>query len=96
MITMARICFSAEGAELGIAALREQGYTVLSHVFPDEPDYIFIEACRDIDASNADGELDAVAAIVEPFGGWVDDAGLLPVGHVPFDYETAAWRGERN
>jgi hypothetical protein len=91
MIVMARICFDQDGAELGVAALREAGYAVLSHVFPDEPDHIFVEASREVDSAD-DSELFEVSAIVEPFRGFVSDAGRVPPGHKPFEYETAVWR----
>lgn len=93
MMMMARICFDADKAELGIAALRAQGYEVLTHTFPDEPDYVFAEAMRNEngDAFGCD-MLDDVDHIIGPFGS-VSDAGVIPAGHVPFEYETAAWRG---
>jgi len=100
MIITARICFPAEDAELGVAALREQGYSVLTHVFADEPSYVFVEASRDVPDITTDvyaistSELDAVSELVEPFHGSVDDAGPPPVGHVPFEYELSKWTGK--
>jgi hypothetical protein len=88
---MARICFDQDGAELGIAALREAGYTVLTHVFEDEPDHVFVEASHETDEAD-ESELDAVNAVVEPFGGFVSDAGRIPPGHQPFQYETNVWK----
>jgi hypothetical protein len=98
-LMMARICFDADKAELGIVALREQGFTVLTQVLPEEPDYVFAEAVRDQASSESDdvyelscAMLHEVAHIIERFGS-VDDAGPIPAGHIPFEYETAAWRG---
>jgi hypothetical protein len=98
MKMMARVCFHASDAKPGIAALRRHGFTVLTHVFPEEPDYIFAEAVCDGDSSTDKYELtgtvlDEVSSIVEPFYCHVSDAGPVHVGHVPFEYETAAWRG---
>ena len=91
MMTMTRICFDRNDAELGVAALREAGYTVLTHIFFDEPDHTFVEASREVDTT-AESELDAVNVIVEPFDGFVSDAGPVPSGHRPFEYETEVWR----
>ena len=91
MKTMARIGFPVEDAELGITALRNAGYEVLSHVYAEEPDYTFIEAYRDTDDSS-DIELTRVSAIVDPLNGWVDDAGPIPPGHIPFEYEGPVWK----
>jgi hypothetical protein len=93
MMMMARVCFDRDGAELGVAALHEAGYAVLTHVFAEEPDHVFVEASREVDTT-AESELDAVNAIVEPFDGFVSDAGPVPPGHQPFQYETAARRGD--
>ena len=90
MMMMARICFDADKAELGIAALRAQGYEVLTHTFPDEPDYVFAEASRN--EVSDEQMLDEVSHIIGPFGS-VSDAGRIPSGHKPFQYATAAWRG---
>ena|SRR5215831_6334982 len=97
MKLMARICFCADQAECGIAALRAHGLEVLTHIFPDEPDYVFAEATRDVgnegDEHQLSGKLlDEVGHIVGR-GGSVDDAGRIPLGHKPFEYEIAVWRG---
>jgi hypothetical protein len=88
---MSRICFDRNDAELAVAALREAGFAVLAHVFEDEPDHTFVEASREVDTT-AECELVAVNAIVEPFDGFISDAGPVPPGHQPFQYETKAWR----
>jgi hypothetical protein len=55
---MARMCFSAgEKAELGIAALREKGFTILTRVFEDHPDYVFVQAERYVSDTGGDYEL---------------------------------------
>lgn len=41
---MARICLHETEAEECIADLKSYGFTVLSHVFPNEPEYVFLEA----------------------------------------------------
>jgi hypothetical protein len=96
MKMMARICLRADNAELSVAALRTRGFEVLTHIFPSEPGHVFAEASRDVgegDEHQLSGNLlDEVEHIVGR-GGSVDDAGRIPVGHVPFEYETAAWRG---
>jgi hypothetical protein len=92
MQMMARLCFHVDQAHLGIAALGAQGFKVLTHIFPSEPDHIFIEAMRDEDGEDELGFLHEVSHVVERFDGFVSDAGVIPVGHVPFDYETAVWR----
>ncbi len=94
MMMMARICFDRNDAELGVAALREAGYAVLTHIFEEEPDHTFVEASREVDTT-ADSELFAVNEIVEPFDGFVSDAGLVPPGHEPFEYESEVWRGPK-
>ena len=82
MKMMARICFYADGVELGIAALRAHGFEILTHIFPDEPDHVFAEATRDV--SNEGDEyklscdfLDEVSDIVGQ-DGFVDNAGPIP------------------
>jgi hypothetical protein len=77
MKMMARICFHADRAERGVAALRAHNFEVLTHIFPDEPDYVFVEAVRDVgDEGNEDqlsnNLLDEVGHIVGR-GGSVDD-----------------------
>ena len=98
MMMMARVLFDVDKAECGVAALRNQGFTVLTQVLSEEPDYVFAEASRDQANSEgddthelADAMLLEVEDIVAPFGS-VDDAGPIPVGHVPFQYESPAWR----
>jgi hypothetical protein len=90
MRILARICFHDSNAKAGIRALHAHGYAVLRHVFPDEPDHVFVEAYRD--AANEDDELFAVSEIVEPADGLVSDCGHVPIGHVPFEYERAPWK----
>jgi hypothetical protein len=88
-LLMARICFDRDDADSGVAALRETGFTVLTHVFEEEPDHIFVEASREVDTT-VESALFAVIEIVEPFGGFVADVGVVPPGHVPFEYERSA------
>jgi hypothetical protein len=45
---MARICFHESEVEDYIADLKSYGFTVLSHVYPNEPEYVFVEATIDI------------------------------------------------
>jgi hypothetical protein len=74
--------------ELGVAALREKNFEVLTHIFAAEPEYTFIEAVRDPGAGDehalACQLLDEVHDIIEPFDGSVDDAGPVRADHVPF------------
>jgi hypothetical protein len=90
MTKMARICFHRGDAELGVAALQKAGYSVLTHVFDHEPDHVFVEAYRD--AASDELLLDETSRVVDPFCGYVSDAGRPPAGHVPFEYETQVWR----
>jgi hypothetical protein len=90
MRMVARICFQKADAELGVAALRERGYDVLTHVFEDEPDHVFAEAYRDGGSGTA--MLRDVADIVDMFNGSVDEAGPVPAGHEPFKYDTPTWQ----
>jgi len=100
MKLMARITFSANEAELGIAALREHGFLVLTQVLPEEPDCVFAEAIRDEASSEGSDVYELSSALLNEVAhiigrsGSVDDAGPIPAGHIPFEYETAAWRGE--
>jgi hypothetical protein len=87
---MARICFRRDDAELGIAALHNAGYSILSKVFDDEPNHTFVEAYTD--SESAELLLTKTYELVEPFKGSVDDAGPVPPGHVPFEYETQVWK----
>jgi hypothetical protein len=90
-IIMARICFALDAnAGLGIQVLRAHGYEVLTHIFPSEPDHLFVEASRATTYSDVE-ELDKVCGLVEPFGGFVSDCGRPPFDHQPFDYEGEAW-----
>src|SRR5262245_26139160 len=98
---MARINFHGDDADDGIAALRARGYAVLTHVFPDEPNYLFVEATREINSGD-DGDsascqvLDEVRAIADGLYGFVADAGPPPAGHVPFHYDAPAWSASLN
>jgi hypothetical protein len=100
MKILARGLFSNDDAvKAGVAALRYEGYEVLTHIFPDEADYVFFEASRDApEEHGADfciyAEFDRVRDIIGPFGGNIDDCGPPPAGHVPFQYEAPAWRGQ--
>jgi len=94
MMMMARICFHNSDAELGIAALRNDGFTVLSHVFPEEPDHVFVEASRDeVSDTLSEDELACgmLYEVIDITNGAADDAGPIPAGHRPFEYETAVW-----
>jgi hypothetical protein len=42
--------------------------------------------------TSASAELDRVNDIIEPYGGGANDCGPPPADHVPFQYETPAWR----
>jgi hypothetical protein len=92
MQIMARICFHASDAKAGVSALHTHGYAVLRHVFPDEPDHVFVEAYRDVSAATEINELDAVSEIIKSAYGFVSDCGRVPAGHVPFEYEGAPWK----
>ena len=91
MKLMARNCFDADTAELGIAALRKRGFTVLTHVFPEEPDYIFAEAVCDQASSERSDVYELSCAMLREVGrvirgcGSVDDAGPIHASHVPFE-----------
>jgi hypothetical protein len=90
MKMIARICFPEDDAELGVVALRKGGYSVLTKVFDDEPEYLFVEAYAD--AASDELMLDEIGEIVNCFHGSVADAGRVPTGHVPFEYETEVWK----
>jgi hypothetical protein len=101
MMMMARICFDRKDIQRVTAALRKRGYAVEMHVFDDEPEHAFAEASREVDTAKgvreaADGMLNDVIAIVEPFAGFVSDAGPVPLGHKPFEYETKAWEAKED
>jgi hypothetical protein len=89
---MARICFPEGDAELGIEALLEAGYSLASKVFEQEPEHVFVEATAGAEVRDSRAMLDEINELVEPFGGFVADVGPVPTGHVPFEYEAAAWR----
>jgi hypothetical protein len=82
---MARICFPPDVDTQAAIAKRDYGYSVLTHVSDSEPDHLFVEASRA--AESADSELLTVAKLVDPFHGFVSDAGPMPHGHVPFEYD---------
>jgi hypothetical protein len=97
MKMLARGLLFAHNAPAAIAALRDKGYEVLTHTFSDEPNYTFVEAYRDVPVTGdvyaaADEEFNRVCDTIEPFDGSTDDCGPPPDGHVPFAYETPAWR----
>jgi hypothetical protein len=98
MKIMARICLHQTDAELGIAALRKRGYAVLTHVFNEEPDHVFVEAAREFDHQANEYDLsclvlDEASEIVDPLWGNIDDAGPLDPRHIPFRYDLPPWSG---
>jgi len=57
---------------------------------------IFLEASVEIDDATYQTFEQVLLETTDIVGelGDVCDAGPLPIGHVPFEYETPAWRGE--
>ena len=93
MKIMARLHFPAATAICGITTLEQCGFEVRASSFLPEPDYVFVEATRD-SSKTGDGcelgceMLDEVEDLIRQFGGDVSDAGPIPAGAVPFEWDA--------
>ena len=117
---MARICLHKTEIEACAADLESYGFTVLRHVYPNEPEYVFVEATINIVSAPYPERVSSVLKVlgqvdtislgrigtrselglrlhkllqqIMPMAS-VTDAGPVPTGHIPFEYDRPPWTG---